>query len=473
MDFYVTDRNFALQTILSTDGEVEFPLSKATETINVETGSRRMVFDVRFNQSNTALAKKVTKVGYYVLYYDTNNKAVMMNIMKATHNPATGIRSLELESASLDLLNEVVGDYKSTSAQPIDYYIRAFTNDTGFTIGINEVANLKRTLEWTGEATALERIQSVCTQFDNAELDFQFEFKGNQVVKWVINIFKKRGQQTQHKLYVDRDINSIQVEEDIYSLYNAVYAIGGTPEGKDKPITLAGYKWTDPSGRFTLSSNGYLRDTHNIKQWRRPNSNDGYFLHKKTYEATSQKTLLDSAIADLKKYCEPLVNYVVDIANQPHNLEVGDYLYIVDENEELFLNSRVLVLDYDHTTKKIVATLGEFLIVESGLSEKLKDLANDFKNDINAKLPYEVFITPSSPLFIGGKTQDGSTTISLSATVKWAGKDVTSSFNDSDFTWARYKSDGTLDANFTKTGRVINVTSDNESQFKYEVTLNY
>ena len=120
-----------------------------------------------------------------------------------------------------------------------------------------------------------------------------------------------------------------------------------------------------------------------------------------------------------------------------------------------------------------MATLGDFLIVESGLSEKLKDLANDFKNDINAKLPYEVFITPSSPLFIGGKTQDGSTTISLSATVKWAGKDVTSSFNDSDFTWARYKSDGTLDATFTKTGRVITVTSDNESQFKYEVTLNY
>ena len=95
------------------------------------------------------------------------------------------------------------------------------------------------------------------------------------------------------------------------------------------------------------------------------------------------------------------------------------------------------------------------------------------KNDLNSKLPYELFIEATSPLFIGGKTQEGNTTITLSSKVKWAGKDVTNIFNDKDFTWTRYKADGSLDNSFTANSRSITVQSGNESQFKYEVALDY
>ncbi|AIA65086.1 hypothetical protein IME_019 [Enterococcus phage IME-EFm1] len=117
--------------------------------------------------------------------------------------------------------------------------------------------------------------------------------------------------------------------------------------------------------------------------------------------------------------------------------------------------------------------MGDFVQVPSGISDIMRDWANDLKNDINSKIPYEIFIEASSPLFIGGKTQDGNTTITLSAKVKWAGKDVTNIFESTDFTWSRYTSAGVLDNSFTATGRAISVTSGNESQFKYEVSLNY
>lgn len=474
MDFYITDRTFDLKTIVSTTANVEYPVISASDVSTLETASRRMTMQLAFTKENTAKIKKDIAVGNYVLYQDLNQKFVWMTILKVTHNPLTQVRTLECEDASMDLLNENLPSFPAQGNHNIVWYIEKFTYDSGFKIGINEIPNLTRTLEWDSDMTALERIQSVATQFDNAELEFSFEFDGNQLVQRKIDIYKKRGVDERKKLYVNKDINSIETEEDIYQLVNAIKPTGGTPEGKDQPITLKGYKWSDPSGRFVINpENGYVYDTENVKMWSRTNTKSNYFLQHKTWTTTSQKELAETTMGWLEKYSIPVVNYTVDIANIPSQLDVGDTVDVIDENENLFLSSRVQKLTITYEDEKVVCELSDFVRLESGLSERLQALANDLKNDINSKIPYEIFIEASSPLFIGGKTQDGNTTITLNAKVRWAGKDVTNIFNETDFTWSRYKSDGSLDNSFTATGRAISVTSGNESQFKYEVALNY
>lgn len=474
MDFYICDRTFELKTIASTTADVEFPVISASDVSTLETASRRITMQLAFTKENTAKIKKDVAVGNYVLYQDLNQKFVWMTILKVTHNPLTQVRTLECEDASMDLLNENLPAFPAQGSHNIVWYIEKFTYDSGFKIGKNEIPNLTRTLEWDSDMTALERIQSVATQFDNAELEFSFEFDGNQLVQRKIDIYKKRGVNERKKLYVNKDINSIETEEDIYQLVNAIKPTGGTPEGKDQPITLKGYKWSDPSGRFVINQeNGYVYDTENVKMWSRTNTKSNYFLQHKAWTTTSQKELAETTMNWLEKYSIPVVNYTVDIANIPSQLGVGDTVDVIDENENLFLSSRVQKLTITYEDEKVVCELSDFVRLESGLSERLQELANDLKNDINSKIPYDIFIESSSPLFIGGKTQDGNTTITLSAKVKWAGKDVTNIFNETDFTWSRYKSDGSLDNTFTATGRAISVTSDNESQFKYEVALNY
>lgn len=474
MDFYITDRTFDLKTIVSTTAKTEYMVVSAKDTSTLETASRRMTLQLSFTTKNTAKIKKDVAVGNYVLFQDLNQKFVWMTILKATHNPLNQLRTLECEDAGMDLLNETVEAFPAQGNHNIAWYIEKFTYDSGFKIGKNEIPNLTRTLSWDSDMTALERIQSVATQFDNAELEFSFEFKGNQLIQRKIDIYKKRGVNERKKLYVNKDINYIETEEDIYQLVNAMKPYGGTPEGKDQPITLKGYNWTDPTGRFWIDSGtGYVYDTHNVKMWSRTHTTSNYFLQHKTWTTTSQKELADTTMNWLKKYSVPVVNYKVDIANIPSQLTVGDTLDIIDENEELFLSSRVQKLTYDYTDNSVQAELSDFVRLESGLSDRLQELANDLKNDINSKIPYEIFIESSSPLFIGGKTQDGNTTITLSAKVTWAGKDVTNIFEPTDFTWLRYKSDGSLDSSFTVTGRGVTVTSGDESQFKYEVELNY
>lgn len=381
MDFYITDRTFTLLEVISTTGNTDFKVITAEDVSTLETSSRRMTLDISFTPKTTGRAKQSFKVGNYVMYTDLNGKQQWQTIMKATHNPLTQIRTLELESAGLDLLNETTTSYKADTAKNIAFYINYFTYDSGWDIGINEIKNLTRKLEWEGEATALERILSVATQFDNAELEFRFEFIGNELNKRYIDIRKKRGTTKQHRLYVNKDINSIVVNEDIYELVNAIYATGGTPEGSDKAINLIGYNWTDPDGRFTLSKqDGIIRDTKNVKEWSRLNRVGNYFVQHKQYETTDKNTLINNVISHLKKYSEPMVSYDVDIANIPDMLVVGDTIELVDENEKLYLSSRVQELRFDYTTGICGATLSDFVRLESGIDERLRDIEIKINN---------------------------------------------------------------------------------------------
>lgn len=400
MDFYITDRTFQLKTVTSTNGDTPFKVISAEDVSTLETSSRRMTMEISFTPSTTDQAKDFFKVGNYVLYVDLNGKYEWMTILKATHNPLTQVRTLECEDAGLDLLNETVSGYKADKAYNIAYYINKFTSDSGFKIGVNEIPNLTRKLEWEGETTALERIQSVATQFDNAELEFSFDFVGNELKQRYIDIKKKRGTTDFHRMYVNRDIHSIVVEEDIYELVNAIYATGGTEEGKDTPINLKGFTWTDPEGRFVLNkSDGIIRDTQNIKQWSRENNNSHYFVQYKTYETTNKTTLVNNVVSHLKKYSQPVTNYIVDIANIPDILQVGDTVELVDENEKLYLSSRVQQLTFNYESNTCEAVLSDFVRLQSGIAEQLRDIQIKVDNETTAKLNSvpRVFVQPDEP----------------------------------------------------------------------------
>lgn len=381
MDFYITDRNFKLETVVSTTGNTIFKVISAEDVSTLETSSRRMTMEISFTPETTDKAKEFFKVGNYVLYIDLNGKHEWMTILKSTHNPLTQIRTLECEDAGLDLLNETVSDYKADKAYNVAHYIERFTYDSGFKIGLNEISKLTRKLEWEGEATALERIQSVATQFDNAEIEFRFEFIGNQLSQRYIDIKKKRGTTDFHRMFVNKDIHSIVVEEDIYQLVNAIYATGGTEEGKDQPINLKGFTWTDPEGRFVLNkTSGIIRDTQNIKQWSRDNTNSHYFLQHKQWETTNKTTLVNNVVSHLKKYSQPITNYIVDIANIPDILQVGDTVELVDENEKLYLSSRVQQLTFRYESNTCEAVLSDFVRLESGIAEQLREIQININN---------------------------------------------------------------------------------------------
>lgn len=70
MDFYITDREFRLETVISTEGDTLFKVISAQDVSMLETSSRRMSMDISFTPETTGLAKDFFKVGNYVLFID-------------------------------------------------------------------------------------------------------------------------------------------------------------------------------------------------------------------------------------------------------------------------------------------------------------------------------------------------------------------------------------------------------------------
>lgn len=363
--------------------------SQEGEYQSVSGGYRSYGATVYFQPDQSAHVKEMTAPGNYILYKDRNGASVWLSILTSEHDPLAGQDIITAEDASVDLINETVGAYSAPKAMTIADYINLFVTDSGFEIGVNEIPTLARTLKWESEeATALNRILSVATQFD-AELSFRFEISGLTAVKKYIDIHKSIGKDRRTELTVDSQLNSIVTSTDVGDLYTSVYATGSTPEGANSPITLKDYKWTDPDGRYVLLDDGSLRDPVANQQWSRLVAKDaltgGFINRVKTYEAQTQETLLQSALADLKQYNHPTVTYAVDIAVLPDDVQVGDTVHLRDENEQLFLTARVLEMTYSYSTETGTATLGDYLIESSEIDPQYRALAQELAKQNKGK----------------------------------------------------------------------------------------
>lgn len=385
MDFYLTDRRFNLLGVVSTSSEATLQMVNEIDTQSIEAAAREFQGTIIFPTAKAASIKNIADYGNYLLYKDEQGKSVFMTIMEIEHDPLNGTHFIRAEDAGMDLLNGYVGPYKATKAMTFKQYFDIFAKDTGFTIGINEITDLSRTLEWESEEqTILARMLSVATQFDNSEIAFSFSIGGTQVVQRRLDIMRKRGADNRIILYANRDINNIVTKGNIYDLATALQVSGGEIDGV--PVTLKGYSYTDPTGRFELDpATGILYDTESVKVWSRLLSNDntnpdsGYIKRLKSYETTNKKTLLDNAIRELTKVSQPIVNYETDISKLPDNVLIGDTIYLSDENQELYLSARVLTLDRCYSEETYTATLGDYLIVEDGLALSLKEIAAQLK----------------------------------------------------------------------------------------------
>lgn len=451
---------------MSTENTTRITLTDEKDTLSIENGNRTLTGTLNFSKVHSVYTKEFSKPGNYVLFHDLNNKDVWMTIVEVEHDPKKGSHIFTAEDAGLDLLNELLGPYKADKAYPIAEYVRRFTFDSGFELGFNEIPNLSRRLEWESESmTALARLASVATQFDNAEIDFSFTVDGTTVLKKYVNVYKKRGDDTNQTLYVNAELDDIVITSDIYDLGTALEVSGGTPDGANNPITLKGYSWKDPDGRYELSpSSGILKDKVNGAKWSRllpgqANPSGAYILRRKTYETTSQKTLLDNALRELKKISEPVVNYEIEIIDLPDTAQIGDTVNLVDEDEEVFLSARLLQLEIQYSTGEKSAVLGDFLIRESGLSQSLLDLASQLQNQANRKT-YTVALEPSAMAFV-----DGVGTITIGAKVMDGTLDISSNF--SDYRWTRLDSYGEVDPDWSSTTNTITVLPDDQPLWTY------
>lgn len=390
MILYFADRKMNIIGQASTSLPNGLSVYDDLKTEDIETGVASFECRIPYDKKTRKAVEDMAAVGNYILR-SNGDENEFYTIIDSEGNTRDHEVYVYAEDAGLDLLNEMVGDFAATSAQPISYYVNLFTQDSGFEIGLNEVSNLTRKLAWEGESTVTERLASVATQFDGCEISYSFKVEGLAITHKYINIHKQRGKDAGVQLRLNKEIDRIVTKQSIANLATALKCQGGTPEDDNPddnkepvPITLKGYKYDD--GDFYVDGD-ILKSRQAVQKWSRyvwnkePNklaNGEGHIVRLYEYDTLSQAELCAHAITELKKAREIEVNYEVDINRLPKGTKIGDRVNIIDDEIGLYVSARILMFETSVVDNTQKATIGEYLIKQDGISQKVYELAAKF-----------------------------------------------------------------------------------------------
>nr|DAO47999.1 MAG TPA: tail protein [Caudoviricetes sp.] len=185
-------------------------------------------------------------------------RSYLFNIMKIEENEHT-IRCY-CENLSLELLLEYRNAYKAPKAMSFKEYFDdwGLAQNAKLTLGINEVSDQKKTLEWEGQETTLARLLSLARNFD-AEIEFDTRLKPNsQLDKFILNVYKAHGGKNQGVgrkrsdivLKYGKNITGIKRSVDKTQVYNAIHPVGR------KEVTKKGTKKVSNPSTAQAASGG-------------------------------------------------------------------------------------------------------------------------------------------------------------------------------------------------------------------------
>lgn len=381
MIIYFANRSMEIQGSASTGLPGGFTVVEDTKTEEIETGVAVFECRVKFDSENRLQLEAMCEAGNYLLRSDGDLNE-FYTIIEVEVDTKEQTVYLYAEDAGMDLLNEVCPAYEATANHDVAWYIKRYTADSGFEIGINEVPDLVKKLKFASEQTATERLTEIAEGFGGFEISYSFAIHGMEVTHKYINIYKERGKDVADQLRLNQDIDRITTKKSVANLATALSCTGGTPKGKKDPITLQGYSYDD--GDFYVDGK-LLKSRQAVAQWSRyawevADASDwqGHHIRQYTYDTTSQATLCSKAIKELKKLRQMEVNYEVEINNLPEGIRIGDRINIVDDGGALYLSARILKLETSICDQKQTATLGEYLLKGSGISAKVEELAGKF-----------------------------------------------------------------------------------------------
>lgn len=315
-------------------------------------------------------------------------------------------------NTNLELAQEQSVALKSNGAQNIAWYLEhleilGFTN---LEIGVNEVSDKTRTLEFEPQETKLAQLHSLMSKFD-AEFAFKTELNRDGTIKrFTIDIYqipdenhhgigKARGDVV---LHYQNELKGVQVASDKTQLFNAGVFTGAEGvnlesvefEEKNELGQVEFYSRKGSSYVFAPLSRERYPSTMN------PNNADNWTRKDFQTEYKDVNSLKGYALRTIKQYAYPLLTYTVDIQSSfienYKDINLGDTVKIINNNFRggLALEARVseMVISFDMPLNNSVVFSNYRKIVNkpsSDLQQRIDEIAA-------RALPYRVEITTTN-----------------------------------------------------------------------------
>lgn len=315
-------------------------------------------------------------------------------------------------NTNLELAQEQSVALKSNGAQNIAWYLEhleilGFTN---LEIGVNEVSDKTRTLEFEPQDTKLAQLHSLMSKFD-AEFAFRTELNRDGTIKrFTIDIYqipdethhgigKARGDVV---LHYQNELKGVQVTSDKTQLFNAGVFTGADGvnlesvefEEKNELGQVEFYSRKGSSYVFAPLSRERYPSTMN------PNNADNWTRKDFQTEYKDVNSLKGYALRTIKQYAYPLLTYTVDVHSSfmenYKDINLGDTVKIINNNFRggLALEARVteMVVSFDMPLNNSVVFSNYRKIVNkpsSDLQQRIDEIAA-------RALPYRVEITTTN-----------------------------------------------------------------------------
>lgn len=409
-------------------------------TRNLETGSSTFEFTVfkKAIKSDTASHKTYNHLNEKAFVsFKYHGKSYVFSVMTVEENEQT--IKCYCENLNLELINEYANPYKAAKAMSFVEYCNAMDllNFTHLSVGINEISDQKRTLEWEGQDTKLARLLSLATKFD-AEIDFDTELNSDSSIKsFKVNVYHEYDDKHQGvgrvrndiQLTYGKNLKSIKRTVDKTGIYNAVRPTGkgktkGTDGNEVETIVTIGSlgAWSENNAdgvREFYQSGEMLYAPLSMQMY--PSTftsgtqSDQWIRKDIEVESDNPTVIRAAGIRDLKKNAYPALTYDVDGFL---DVEIGDTVRIYDDGftPVLLIKARVSDQKISFTNPKSNrTTFANFKALKNNLSSGIQSafdrlfeaakpytikLATDngviFKNQIGQSL-----VTPT--LYKGGK----------------------------------------------------------------------
>lgn len=407
MIIYFADRKMNILGQASTNLPKGVVIKEDTKTEEIETGVCTFECRICYSKETRQSIEEWSEAGNYILRSSDSDQEfyTIISVEIDTENQDIYIYA---EDAGMDLLNEVLKSSKDGVARNLTEYINSAAYDSGFEIGINESDDSVKIAYGLDEQTAAERVLDISKKF-GYEIAYSFAIDRLEVVHKYINIYKKRGKDTGVQLRLNREVEKITIKKSVENLATSLLCTGSA-DASGVNTSLEGYSYDD--GDFYTSGH-YLNSRNALAKWSRylwhkePGqiNNVGHIVRTFTYDTVSQEELCKKSVEELKKICDIEKNYEVQITHLPDNVKIGDILNIVDDAGNLYLQSRLLKLETSIVSDTRTATLGDYLIRDDGISEKVEQLATQFKDLAKNKALY-TWIVYADDSFGNGITLD-------------------------------------------------------------------
>lgn len=398
-------------------------------TRNLETASSAFEFTVSKKEllsdtANQPLYNQLNERSF--ISFKHNGQTYLFNIMKVEENERW-VRCY-CENLNLELINEYTNAFKADKAMSFAEYLNAFDipQFAMVTLGVNEVSDQKKTLEWEGQDTKLARLLSLANKF-NAEVEFVTRLNDDSSIKQlVLNVYHQADDshtgvgriRSDIRLTFEKNIKSMTRKVDKTEIYTMIVPYGKAKEqpenGPEVRVYIGGLPaWEEKNDKgiviFKQEGNClYAPHAANLYPSTFGASTQENKWIRKDLEVDSDdpKVIRAAGIANLRKNAYPAITYEVDGFV---DVEIGDTITIHDKGFVPSLDVRARAIEQKisfSNPANNTTTFGNFKELENRTSG---DLRTVFERMVENSRPYSIlFSTDNGVIF---KNNTGQSTL--------------------------------------------------------------